>query len=216
MQDRGDRLINRLLQGGNGTTANELLKEFFSGYPVENLRPLLASEEESVVKAAAWLFSELGREAAPIFDAVVPLLAHESKYVRFFSIDVVLVCGADREGKAIARAIALLLDAEDAVRWKSLVFIAKASRDQLAASLVHQQSQELQRLTSWLLDVENSESHMEHVRTALANEHALHRLFASAAAVRLYLVSPVLLKVAAESPDREVASFASEQLKLLR
>lgn len=217
MNCRGDQLIARMLKGRDDVLANDLLGEFFSGYPVENLRPLLRSTDEGIAKTATWLASELGERAIPIFDAVVPMLRHGSRYVRFFAVDTVLVCATEEHGEAIARTIGLLLDGDDAVRWKALMFVAKASRGQLSASLPYQSNRELGALTSWILGLDQEGGVVANEVTSKLDDHQpLVRLFAAAAAVRFSFSVPALLKRAAESSDAEVASFASEQLKFHR
>ena len=43
--------------------ANELLKHYFSGFPLDTLRPLLRSENVAVQRNASFIASELGSRA---------------------------------------------------------------------------------------------------------------------------------------------------------
>jgi len=123
-------LIDRLRAGGNDSAANDLLTEVFRGHPVESLRRLLHSDEETAVKAGAWILSELGVRAAPMMADIVALLGHPLRYVRFFALDAVLASATSEDGVAVATAIGLINDPDDAVRWKALTFLAWARADQ--------------------------------------------------------------------------------------
>lgn len=211
MSNRGKQLVDRISRGDDGALANELLSEFFSGHPIEDLKPLLASSDERVVKTAAWLASELGEKASRIIDSITPLLHSPSKQARFFAIDAVLVCATQQQAAAIADAIALLVDAEPAVRWKAAGFVAKASLGQLAASVGYQEIPELSTMTAWAIRLDATVTEdMSDVLRKLTDDRPSIRLFAAAAAARLIAVAPELLQQAAASQDAEVASFASE------
>lgn len=209
---RGDELIDRLCAGGDDSSANDLLSEVFHGYPVENLRRLLHSDEETAVKAGAWILSELAERAAPMMADIVALLGHPLRYVRFFALDAVLTSATADDGAAVATAIGLINDPDDAVRWKALTFLAWASADQLAASVAHLRPP-LRGLTEWLARASSGAATGRDVLTALDDPDRLARVFAAAAAVRLARRDRGLLERAAASADQEVSTFAREQLE---
>ncbi|MFC7102844.1 hypothetical protein ACFQQB_21780 [Nonomuraea rubra] len=65
----GDDLIQRLLTHAAddavvGPASNDLLDEFWAGYPVTNLVRLLHSGDDKLIRTGAWLLSELGSSAA--------------------------------------------------------------------------------------------------------------------------------------------------------
>ncbi len=209
---RGDELIDRLRAGGNDSSANDLLTEVFRGHPVKSLRRLLHSDEETAVKAGAWILSELGVRAAPMMADIVALLGHPLRYVRFFALDAVLASATAEDGAAVASAIGLINDPDDAVRWKALTFLAWASADQLAASVAHLRPP-LRGLTEWLARASSGAATGRDVLTALDDPDRLARVFAAAAAVRLARRDRGLLERAAASADQEVSTFAREQLE---
>jgi len=111
---RADRLLERLARGGNGQAANDLLREFFYGYPLERLSVLLESDNPEAAKSGAFIASELGDRFAPLFAAVDRMLEHPVKAVRFDALDVVLVNGTPEHGETIAKAVVLVRDPEEA------------------------------------------------------------------------------------------------------
>jgi len=115
----------------------------------------------------------------------------------------------------VAAAIQLLQDADEAVRWKALVFLSKASNDQLASSVSTQSDDRLVNMTKWLINLQLSGNVADEVSSKIDSADELERLFAAAGAYRMFRLIPALLKNASESRHPEIASFAAGQLKLL-
>ncbi|MEZ7126527.1 hypothetical protein ACBR40_14455 [Nonomuraea sp. AD125B] len=213
----GDDLIARVLAHADdddvlGSAANDLLEEVFAGYPVDNLRRLLSSDAEKVVRTGAWLLSELGELAAPLADELPALLASPLRQVRFFAVETVLNAG-DADGPLAARALALVRDGDDAVRWKVLSFLAEAGTEQLAAGAEALEDAELKELTEWLVRLDTEEIDPREVVARLEGGDRTARMFAAAAAARLSDEEDTnLLAHAATAEDEEIRSFALEQL----
>src|SRR5262250_2384419 len=72
------------------------------------------------------------------------------RYVRFFALDTMLVIATAERGPAVAKAIELILDPDDAVRWKALNFLAWAGSDELAAGAEHLRDARLRERARWL------------------------------------------------------------------
>ena len=204
----GDLLITRVLAGGDDGAANDLLRAFHAGYPVDRLRLLLRSEVDEAVRAGAWILSELGIDAAPLIDETAALLTHRLKYVRFFAIDAVLASASAKDGPVIASAVALIDDPEEAVRWKALGLLSRAPADQLRVAAPFVLEPEAGARLSWLLD---ADLRTEDVAARLDGDR-LDRLFAVAAATRQRRGRHQLLLRAAGSADPEVSSFARDAL----
>lgn len=208
---RGDELLEQVLAGANDATANELLSAFFRGYPVEQLRPLLVSDSVDAAKVGAWIASELGEIARPLVDDLVRLLTHESKYVRFFAVDSLLLAAGRDRGDAVAAAIGCIADSASAVRWKTMEFLSRAERTQLVAALPYVQDSELEDLLRQLI-WQNAEA----VRVQLAGQAALPRRFAVATAGRMALDgNPTILEKAKKHSSSEVAQFAEDFLEMI-
>jgi hypothetical protein len=216
MNEHEEQLLTHLLTGGDDSTANELLESFYNGYPVERLRPLLQSDNESAVKAGAWIASELAERAAPLMKELFRLLNHPLRYVRFFILDAVLCSTTNEHGEVVARAVMLIRDPDEAVRWKALRFLANATKDQLSSALAYLDNRGGATLLAWLLRTGITQTDIQEIITRLNDPDSLTRMFAVAAAARLGPHNSVPLEHAANSTDSEVSSFAKEALELLK
>jgi hypothetical protein len=216
VEGRADQLLEEILAGANDSAANQLLTEFLRGYPIARLRLLLQSDEESALRAGAWIASELGKKIAPLVDEVSRMLSHSSRYVRFFLLDALLGGATNEDGQAIARAVLLIRDPDRAVRWKVLNFLARAPRENLAAAVPYLGSALIARSLTWLLEADDAPRDRNEVLAKLGDHDPVVRMFAAAAAARLGQVELHSLEHAAGSTDPEVRSFAEEQLEALR
>ncbi|MFI9557852.1 hypothetical protein [Nonomuraea endophytica] len=212
----GDALVARILARPDdetrGQVANDLLDELFGGYPVENLRTLLHSGDDDAVQNGAWLLSELGEGAAPLLDEVPGLLAHPRLQVRFFAVEFVLLATDERHGDVIAQVLTLTRDADTAIRWQVLHFLAMASTEQLMAGLSRLIDPEVGRLTAWLVASDTEDPDPGEVVAGMDGDDPVARLFAAAIATRMAEDDAALLRHATRARDEEISSFAQWQL----
>jgi hypothetical protein len=214
-RSNGDKLLAMVLLEGNTQAANELLGPLFSGYAASNLVPLLRSQDERVVRAGAWLISELGSKAKPLIDTFRELLGHRSREVRFFVLDAVLCCCDDHDGDIIAAAISLAQDQDAAVRWKLIYFLAKLKPNQLEAGKLALSDTHLASLITWLQDLtekdvasaSSKKAIAAAVREKLNSSFTPDRLFGAAGVAKLYKTSPELIEICRNSTDPDVAGF---------
>lgn len=211
IRPRGDALVERIRQGGTPDDAHELLAEFSSGYPVANLRPLLHSERDDAVKTAAWIASELGELVVPLLGDISGLLSHKLRYVRACALDAILLAASPANGDRIADAVRLIDDEDEAVRWKAMHFLSRATTQQRRASVRHMTDLRLAALLRWLLDV-SSNSRTADIIDGIDDALPPKRLFAAAAAARVADETLVPLRHATASADKEISSFAREWL----
>jgi hypothetical protein len=213
---RGDELIE-LLQAGPvdaieaDRAANDLLHQIFDGYPVQNLRRLIHSSADQAVGAGAWVVSELGARAAELLDDVDFLLSHRVRDARFFAIDAVLVAASGDHGALIAKAVMLVADQDQAVRWKILRLLARASTAQLTAAVPHLQDSHIASLAVWLIG-DGSQARRSEVLVRLSDSDKETRLFAAAASARLAGPDRATIERAAESSDPDIRLFARNEL----
>lgn len=204
-----DALVAKILstESDLGEVANDLLKAFFAGYPVDRLRLLLRSSNASAVRAGVWIASELGGDAAAMAQELPNLLDHAQTYVRFFAVDVALASATSQDGEALGKAVALIDDPEESVRWKVLHFLARASNEQLAAALPFITREDVASRLSWLLGDRSLGELAERF-----DGDRLDGMFAVAAASRLTKGRQEALRRATASDDAEVRTFAEEEL----
>jgi hypothetical protein len=193
--------------------ANDLLREYRRGYPVENLRPLLRSQQENQVSTGVWIASELGTRGKPLLDDVVPLLKHPAKKVRFCALDCVLVWSGPANGRDFASAVALIDDPERAVRWKAMDVLTKATPEQIAAAASYLEARDPQSPQAaklmWLIRANTPD-----IAKSLTGPERLDRIFAAVAAAR----SPIaetkeLFTHALSNDDSDVRNFAESVLR---
>lgn len=213
MATRGDHLISRIVGNGDDEATHDLLNEFYSGYPVERLRRLLQSNEARAVEAGAWIASELGELIVPLIPELSKLLSHPSRHVRFFVLDALLNAATAEHGRALGAAVERIQDTDEAVRWKAMNFLARASDEQLIASIPFIGSGDVADLVQWLIDSDRKLDTIAVVRR-LEDADRLPRIVAAAAAVRLASRNEAALERAVASVDREINSFAREQARL--
>lgn len=217
-----ERLIEQIIRTpetvDDGRLANCLLDQFHRGAPLENLRPLLLSPHPELASSGAWIASELGEKGKPLLNVVVNLLEHPDKRVRFWIIDCVLLWAGPSKQRELSKAVRLIDDREKAVRWKAMVFLSRASRDQLEAALAWFLSEEPESPNvlglRWLLGATGSD--VEAVEAMLENTEPRMRKYAAVAAVRMALENQHSLVIAASLGDTEVAEFAADSLGSLR
>jgi hypothetical protein len=181
------RMINEPDAVADGQLANRLLDQFHRGAPLDYLRPLLSSPDPTLASSAAWIASELGEMGKPLLDAVLNLLEHPDKRVRFWIIDCLLLWAEPSNGFELSRGVRLIDDPEKAVRWKTMVFLSRASRHQLEAALSYltQQEAESKNIVGlrWLLSVAAMQA--EAVETMLRSADPRMRKYGAIAAARM-------------------------------
>ncbi len=207
----GDELINKILAGEEGNLANDLLVECFQGFPVQKLRPLLSSNHDKAVKYAVWILSELGVKACPLVRDVVPLLSHSARYVKFFALDVMLMCATSADHDLIARTIGLVRDHDSAVRWKAFRYLSIADYDGIVSALRSLEDTEVASAVEWIINTEATTDVAERIiADRLISDNELERMAAVVAASRLGKL--MVLAEAAGSTDSDVAQFAKDEL----
>jgi hypothetical protein len=205
---RGDDLVTGLLDGtvpDPDAAAGDLLSQVAAGYPVDRLRPLLRAERTEAVRAGMWVVSELGERGAALLDDVAGLLDHPARYVRFFALDSVLTAAGARHPAVLTRAAALVGDPDDAIRWKTMHLLARATDTQIAA--IGGPIGESFDLITHLADAD--------LVARLADADRTVRLLAAAAAARRAATDTAVLDAAIAAGDPEVSSFAEEYDRLV-
>ncbi len=210
MHEQGDQLLNQVLTASDDAAVQQLLTAFWHGYPVEKLRVLLHSPDEHAVKAGSWIASELATASAPLLADIAPLLNHPLRYVRYFALDTVLLNATPGHGAILARAIALIEDPDDAVRSKALALLARATDEQLRASVPYL-APPLLTLVRWLTHKPVTATETQEVQTRLNDRNPLIQLFAVAKAARCGQEHPHLLEQAAQHSDAEMRAFAQAE-----
>ena len=107
------RIIENLMSSPSANTdgeAFELLNEFLTGLPLEELTPLLQSGNASIRKTAAFICSELGKDSLPILSHIKPLLSDEDHFTRWYALEAIASISADSAPSEYATVLAGLTD----------------------------------------------------------------------------------------------------------
>jgi hypothetical protein len=207
-------LVQQLLTASDDAVAADLAKEIWRGFPVVGILPLLHGGDVAA-GAGAWVLSEIAELADPLLSELPALLQHPARNARFFALDFALARGP-ADPTIMAPALRLLRDHEAAVRWKAMMFVSRASLDQLRAGSPGRRDPELTEQLNWLLGLEQAADAPTQITEHLFFPTPLARVVAAAAAARRAEVDPTPLEAAANSGDPEVATFAADFRELLR
>lgn len=209
--------MSRLLRSSNpdGPAANDLLREFFRGYPATELRRLLTSSNEIAVASGAFIASELGGSAAVVQEDLVQIAKHAQPTVR---CDVIGAIGGMKElaiPSAIAIALGGIADEDESVRWKAVRLLGFVDDSLLRLAEVHIPDLELKSAISWLL-APRDEGTIAEILGRFGEPSRLKRLTALVAAVRIRSHTLEPLRFASSSQDEEVRVMANEYLDEFR
>jgi hypothetical protein len=219
---RGDQLIDQILADRVefGAAATELLREFWNGFPVTELRRLLSASGSAQVFTGVSLASELGQQGRPIFDDVVPLLWHPYEKVRYYAVDFMSVNAGPADRSAIVTVMTLIDDPAASVRYAVVKFLFDVPREVLVALREPPSDPRLdddaQNIGLALLIEAPDAGDSDRMRIALGSDSPTVRRFAVAAAARLLPLDRSLLEQGAQSSDTDVASFAIRTLSRTR
>ena len=117
--------------------AYDLLQKYFEGADILSLAELLADENSSVRKSAVWITSELGKDAVPLVECVLPLLGDAERYIRYHALEVVLVCSQAGIKGLFHHVISALEDEDLGVRELVMVLISNSSIFQFEEAIQH-------------------------------------------------------------------------------
>ena len=209
-----DEMIERLLDPSfdtdDGVLVNDLLSEFWRGYPIENLRRLLVPGN---MGDAAFLVSELGQKVRPLIREVAQLMEHGSAGIRFDAISALAQFTTWEDGWAVAKIIRALGDNHDSVRWMACKALRYMESSQLLAGLEYLHSNELNSIfasfKNAFLAIERRPKKAGAVlERLLHNNDPIARRFGAAMVVRPRLfIDPAFVALAATIEDAEVAKL---------
>jgi hypothetical protein len=184
-------------------------------YPAENLSRLIRSGRSKAVANGAFVVSELGAQAAEIIDEVDFLLGHPLRDARFDALDAALASASGEHGGTLAKAVMLVDDPDQAVRWKTLKFLANSTPGQLAAAIPYLADRHIADLVTWLASAGSEMASLPDIRSRLNDPDKETRMFAAAAAARVAAADRRGIEDAATSDDPEIRSFAESLISML-
>ncbi len=208
-----EKLLDPSFDTNDGDLVNDLLGEFWRGYPIENLRRLLVP---ATIGDAAFLVSELGQKVRPLVREVADLLEHESARIRFDAISALSQCTTWEDGWAVAKIVRALGDPHDGVRWMACKALRYMESSQLHAGLDYLHSHEPASVfatfkNAFLAIERRPKKAAATFEKLLGSDEPIARRFGAAMVVRPRLfIDPAFVALAASVEDAEVAKLVGD------
>lgn len=192
--------------------AYQLLDEYFSGLPVETLRPLLSHQNVYVQHAAVWVASELGAQAAPVLDDSLPMITSDDRFLSYHALEIAIVCAVGDLCDRFVRVPVALESSDDVIRRLAMRLMSRADAAQLeaAAKAAEQNGLSETHRTGMKLLAAGDTAGVDDIKEMLASDSALARSYGAVAAKRLAGKHPTLLDIAAGLDDPHIARFVRE------
>jgi hypothetical protein len=194
-----------------------LLTEYHRGYPLENLLPLLHTDDERLVHIGVFIASELGLKGKPLLNDVFPHLKDADKWVKHETLDCILMWAEPSNKFELGSGVNVLDDTDPANRWSAMNFLARLSREQLQGALSYWEVTEPKsphaNALRWLLGSDATSP--ERVIATLQDEDRLRRMYGMVAAARMSKGHKEPLLYAAKIEDTDIKDFANYWTSLL-
>lgn len=214
-----DQLIEGLLQHEwdseeNGYLLNNLLDEFYRGFPISEILRLLESSDEKSIRAGTWIVSELGTKSCPIFRKIKPLIKSPDPKTRFHVASCILVCADEDDGESIIDLARLLQDKSSFVRWRAIDVLCRLSKRQISIVLNCTQSNSskinFHHGFKLLFNCDNGLVSVEQIKAEMQNQDSLMQKFTIIAAVRQQLNYSIIQELSKISADPDIVDFCSD------
>ncbi|HPF25542.1 MAG TPA: hypothetical protein P5528_02850 [Steroidobacteraceae bacterium] len=193
--------------------AYQLLEEYFSGFPVETLRPLMRHENGLVRHAALWVASELGEQACVLLGDAIPLIASDDRFESYHALEIAAVCAVGDQVERFVAVVAGLESSDGVIRGLTMRLMSRADAAQLraaaAAAVGDTRLAEVHKRGLELLAIGDTVD-PNAIKRFLTSEDGVARSYGAIAAKRLSNKYPELLEVAASLPDTSVSKFAGD------
>lgn len=213
---RGNELVDDLLANpeefDRRGRSYDLLQEYFHGFPLETLRPLLKNRDALVQRAAAFVGSELGKKAAPLVDDFVPLISSGNRYLAYHAMEVLVVCARGALADRFSHVLKALECDDEVLRALAMRLVSRADLAQIGAAASALGAARLDAAHDRGLFVlrQADQATAEGVEALLDAPWPLDRKYGGIAARRLALSQPALVERAALSEDTEVRRFIAD------
>lgn len=191
-----------------------LLQEYVKGFNLETLRPLLQSNDVYIQSAAIFIVSELGKQASSLIDDVIPLLNSENLSIKYEALESVMLGSLIQNVDKFTYVIGALEDENDVIRCRAMELIANANHEQMqtAITVFGAKASKNNQLNveglAFLLG--NIFATPEKIIQMLKSEYPLTRKYGAILAKKVSKRFPDLIKIAFESEDSDIQSFAQD------
>ena len=195
----------------------QLLEEYFDGYSLDTLVPLLSSEDDRIIKSAVWIVSELGIDGQELLEHVVPLLTINDRYIKYHVLEIIIVCSEGLNHiDHFYHLIYALEDSDQVIRILAMELWCNASIEQLNAAIHHLSFTKAEPIImSGIVLLRDAEKVSKaDIIEMLDDDHGITRKFG---AIILKSKKPTLTKLFKEylqSTDSDIAKFVKDSIEL--
>lgn len=162
--------------------AYNLLGEYFGGFPLETLRPLLRSDALLVRHAAVFVVSELGRDAESLTNEFPALLKSGDRYIKYNILESISVCSTESQGSLYRFILEALEDEDLIIVTLAMRLISRSNKYQRESSVAalkrREDSLAVRAHEEGLSLFNKSESSKAKLLTALGSSNRLLRIYA--------------------------------------
>lgn len=211
-----DKLLDPFSDTTDGVVVNNLLDEFWRGYPIENLRRLFVP---ATIGNAAFLVSELGQRVRPLIREVADLLEDETPRVRGDAVSALARCATWEDGWAVAKVIKAIDDPNDGVRSTACKALRYMESSQMRAGLeylhLHEPTSVFATFRNAFLAIETPpRKAVPTLEKLLHSDDPVARRFGAAMIVRPRLyIDPAFVALSASVEDAEVTKLVEDATK---
>lgn len=208
-----DKLLDPFSDTNDGVVVNNLLDEFWRGYPIENLRRLFVP---ATIGNAAFLVSELGQRVRPLIREVAELLEDETPRVRGDAISALAQCATWEDGWAVAKVIKAIDDPHDGVRSTAYKALRYMESSQMRAGLeylrVREPASVFATFRNAFLAIESlPRKAVPALEKLLHSDDPIARRFGAAMIVRPRLyIDPAFVALSASVADAEIVTLVKD------
>lgn len=222
----GDKLIIEILSSpkefvkqGKGYY---LINEYFDGYPIDTLIPLLTSKNSDIQHEAIYILSELGEYACNhLIEYIIPLIYSEDTGTVFFAMECLLLGTFNANHWKFYHLFLKLLSDDMLLKISAMSLISIANNLQLKLGL--------QKLENEAIDKKNIEHHRKGIsyllKTNKISEEIVYELinskqdllqyYGAICSKKIYEKKPFLLKQLLLNSTPVIKKFANDSLELL-
>ena len=190
-----------------------LLQAYFDGFSKETLRPLLRCDDSWVQQSAAFVCSELGKDATSLVSEFPGLVTSTNKHIAWYSMEVIAVCAIGDAAYLFFKVLEQLENDSDSLRRLAVRLASRAEVAQLLAARSHFETQKdsLDFHVRCLNVVADESADEESLAALLEADEPLARRYGAIGAIRFRGNFPQVFALARDSGDPDVRAVTRRQ-----
>lgn len=211
-----DSLVADSARFNDSGSAYDLLQEYFHGLPIATLSPLLRSSDLSVVKAAVWVLSELGKYAGDLMYDAIPLLELNDRYIKYHVLEAVAVCSVGNRTDQYRHVVFAMEDHDEVVAALAMRLVSRATEEQIHSSkdfFCNQAGASKMHCEGLSLLGDNDSMNYDTVSGLLSNSDSVVRKYGAILAAKTYKENQQLFDFVIENDDPCIRYFGEAFLR---